>query len=190
MAEIFPTPSAARDALIAAGWQPIDVGDACNIERGIVSAIVPVPVDSQADPAWTVALVTVGATADGTGYDLRGHVSGDKVDQWATTWGGSPLLHYVDAEIEVLDEDDPRAAHDRVHDGMPDDPFGETPASAAHATDAIELFAIMGAYEAAGFTRDEAFKLIEAIHQTELDHAAQHCLVHHQLQGEAEQGDQ
>ena len=72
---------------------------------------------------------------------------------------------------------------------MPADPFGRDPGHAAVATDAIELKTMLDTYIGAGFTRSEAFELVLAHHQTELDHAAQHCLVEHQYHRE-QGGDQ
>lgn len=193
MAEIFPTPSAARDAMIAAGWEVVDADDYIDAHehpdyRGVLAALVATTHDGEEGCA--PALVKV--TRVGTGLLLVGYVTGREVQNWARASPSDPdsppLLMWTDAEVEVIDPGDPRA-QDRVHDGMPADPFGDDPASAAHATDAIELFAIMGTYEAAGFTRDEAFKLVESIHQVELDHAAQHCLVEHQHHREQD-GDQ
>lgn len=186
MAEIFPTPSAARDALIRSGWEVRPAEDLVNNEAGVVAALVAVQT-GYGTLGCKPTLVKVVRRPDGLIY-LVGRTSGQQVQHWAvadmTAEERKPLLLWIDAEVEVLDPADPRAQHDRVHDGMPADPFGDDPGHAAVATDAIELKTMLDTYIDAGFTRAEAFELILAHYQTELDHAAQHCLVEHQHQYE------
>lgn len=197
MAEIFPTPSAARDAMIAVGWEVVDADDYIDAHehpdyRGVTAALVATTRDGE--EGCTPALVKV--TRDDAGqYLLTGHASGKFIGLWAATDPYStdeyrkPLLMWIDAEVEVLDRDDPRA-QDRHHDSMPADPFGETPAHAQLATDGIELKTMLDTYIGAGFTRAEAFELVLAIHQTELDHTAQHCLIERQIEADREGGEQ
>lgn len=185
MSELFPTPQAAVEAMCAAGWQVRPAYDLLNESTGCTAALQGVQLDD-GDVACTPRLVTVDVDSDGR-YTLTGRISGEHVEGWAVAAGSDPdnplpLLLWVNAEPEVLDPSDPRN-RDRRHDGMPADPFGDSPAHAQLATDGIELKAMLDTYVGAGFTRAEAFELVLAIHQTELDHRAQHCLVQHQING-------
>lgn len=180
MAELFPTPAACAAALEQAGFirkRPLDVIG----KPGSVIAIVP---RTLPDTSTGCSPVLVTVTSAGDESRLQTRNGGKPVEQYAVvpnphepeTRAPEPLLYWSPAEPEIVDHEH----RDRVHEGMPADPFGETPELAAHATDATELMLIMGTYIDAGFTRDEAFKLVRDLHLTELDHAAQHCLVEHQ----------
>ena len=107
MAELFPTPSAARDAMIAAGWEVVDADDYIDAHehpdyRGVLAALVATTHDGE--EGCTPALVKV--TRDRRGqYVLTGHVSGKIIPLWAVENPSSterwrkPLVLWRDAEV-------------------------------------------------------------------------------------------